>query len=73
MTTHAGLLDLRDIELDVALRAGDQAHASPLDPYGTGSQRFPMDIGQESSGPMIQKLNVGRIYDFLQGRVERFR
>jgi cyclase len=35
--------------------------------------RFPMDIGQESSGPMIQQLNVERIFDFLQGRVERFR
>jgi cyclase len=35
--------------------------------------RFPMDIGQESSGPMVQKLNVQRIYDFLEGKAERFR
>jgi len=34
--------------------------------------RFPMDIGQESSGPMVQQLNIERIFDFLQGKVERF-
>jgi len=34
--------------------------------------RFPMDIGQESIGPMVQQLNVERIFDFLQGKVERF-
>jgi len=34
--------------------------------------RFPMDIGQESSGPMVQQLNVERIFDFLQGKAERF-
>lgn len=34
--------------------------------------RFPMDIGQENSAPMIQQLNVERIYDFLQGKVEGF-
>jgi glyoxylase-like metal-dependent hydrolase (beta-lactamase superfamily II) len=34
--------------------------------------RFPMDVGQESSGPMVQRLNVERIYDFLQGKTERF-
>jgi cyclase len=35
--------------------------------------RFPMDVGQESAGPMIQQWNVGRIFDFLQGKTERFR
>ncbi len=34
--------------------------------------RFPMDIGQESFGPMVQQKNVERIFDFLQGKVERF-
>ncbi len=34
--------------------------------------RFPMDVGQESSGPMVQRLNVERIYDFLLGKAERF-
>lgn len=34
--------------------------------------RFPMDIGQESSGPMVQRLNVERLYDFLRGQTERF-
>jgi glyoxylase-like metal-dependent hydrolase (beta-lactamase superfamily II) len=34
--------------------------------------RFPMDIGQESSGPIIQQLNVERIFEFLQGRAESF-
>lgn len=34
--------------------------------------RFPMDIGLESSGPMIQQLNVERIFDFLHGKTERF-
>ena len=27
--------------------------------------RYPVDIGQEKSGPMIQQLNVERLYDFL--------
>lgn len=35
--------------------------------------RFPVDIGQESMGPMIQQRAVERIYNFLQGKVERFR
>ena len=35
--------------------------------------RFPMDIGLESLGPMIQQWNVERIFDFLQGKIERFR
>ena len=35
--------------------------------------RLPMDIGHEKSGPMVQQKNVERIYDFLQGRIERFR
>ncbi len=34
--------------------------------------RFPVDIGQESSGPMVQKVNVRRIYDFLEGKTEKF-
>jgi len=34
--------------------------------------RFPMDVGQESIGPMVQQLNVERIYDFLQGKTEKF-
>jgi glyoxylase-like metal-dependent hydrolase (beta-lactamase superfamily II) len=35
--------------------------------------RFPVDIGQESSGPMVQQRAVDRIFDFLHGRTERFR
>jgi glyoxylase-like metal-dependent hydrolase (beta-lactamase superfamily II) len=35
--------------------------------------RFPVDIGQESSGPMIQQKAVERIYNFLQGKIERYR
>lgn len=35
-------------------------------------ERFPVDIGQEDSGPLIQRLNVERIFDFLQGEAERF-
>jgi cyclase len=35
--------------------------------------RFPVDIGQESAGPMIQQRAVERIYNFLQGRIERYR
>ncbi len=35
--------------------------------------RFPVDIGQESAGPMIQQRAVERIYNFLQGKIERFR
>ena len=34
--------------------------------------RFPVDIGQESSGPMIQEKAVDRIFNFLQGKLERF-
>lgn len=34
--------------------------------------RFPVDIGQESSGPMVQQRSAARIYDFLQGKVPRF-
>ena len=34
--------------------------------------RFPMDFGQEDLGPKVQKLNVERIFNFLQGKVERF-
>jgi cyclase len=30
--------------------------------------RCPVDIGQESSGPMIQRLNVSRLYDYLTGQ-----
>lgn len=35
--------------------------------------RFPVDIGQEAAGPMIQQKAVERIYNFLQGKVERYR
>ncbi|MCL5935180.1 MAG: MBL fold metallo-hydrolase [Firmicutes bacterium] len=35
--------------------------------------RCPVDIGQESSGPMVQQLNVKRLYDYLQGKAERFK
>jgi cyclase len=35
--------------------------------------RYPVDIGQESAGPMIQQKAVERIFDFLQGRIERFK
>jgi cyclase len=34
--------------------------------------RFPMDIGQEDSGPAVQKMNVERIFKFLLGKTERF-
>jgi glyoxylase-like metal-dependent hydrolase (beta-lactamase superfamily II) len=35
-------------------------------------ERLPMDVGHESSGPMVQKRNIGRIYDFLEGKAERY-
>ena len=35
--------------------------------------RFPVDVGQEAAGPMIQQKAVERIYNFLQGKVERYR
>ncbi len=35
--------------------------------------RYPVDIGQESAGSMIQQRAVDRIFDFLQGKIERFR
>lgn len=35
--------------------------------------RYPVDIGQESSGPMIQQLNTKRLYDYLLGKTERFK
>ena len=34
--------------------------------------RFSMDIGLESFGPMVQQLNVERIFDFLQGKTEKY-
>jgi glyoxylase-like metal-dependent hydrolase (beta-lactamase superfamily II) len=34
--------------------------------------RYPVDIGQESSGPNIQMLNVTNIYDYLMCNTERF-
>jgi cyclase len=34
--------------------------------------RFPMDIGQQSVGPLIQRLNVERLFDLLQGNIEGF-
>jgi hypothetical protein len=35
--------------------------------------RFPVDIGQEAAGPMIQQKAVERIYNFLDGKIERYR
>lgn len=32
--------------------------------------RFPMDIGLEIHGPRVQKINVERLFDFLQGKTE---
>jgi len=34
--------------------------------------RYPMDVGQESLGPMVQQRSVDRIFDFLLGKIERF-
>ena len=34
--------------------------------------RFPMDIGLESFGPRVNKMNVEQIFNFLQGKAERF-
>ena len=34
--------------------------------------RFPVDIGQEEAGPMIQQKAVERIFDFLNGDIEPF-
>lgn len=31
-----------------------------------------MGVGQEDIGPLVQPLNVERIFDFLQGKLERF-
>lgn len=35
--------------------------------------RLPMGIGLENMAPMVHRMNVERIFDFLQGKVERFR
>jgi len=35
--------------------------------------RYPVDVGQESAGPMIQQKAVERIFDFLLGKIERFK
>ncbi|MBU1206408.1 MAG: MBL fold metallo-hydrolase [Proteobacteria bacterium] len=35
--------------------------------------RYPVDIGQESAGPMIQQKAVERIFNFLHGKAERYR
>lgn len=35
--------------------------------------RFPVDVGQESAGPLIQQKAVERIYNFLLGKIERYR
>ena len=35
--------------------------------------RYPVNIGQESAGLMIPQKAVERIFDFLQGKVERYR
>jgi len=34
--------------------------------------RYPVDIGQESAGPLVQERAVDRIFDFLTGKTERF-
>jgi len=34
--------------------------------------RLPMDVGHEKNGPMVQKRNVARIFDFLEEKAERF-
>lgn len=34
--------------------------------------RYPVDIGQEESGPMIQRLNATSLYDYLTGKGARF-
>ena len=35
--------------------------------------RYPVDIGQESSGPMIQKLNVNTVYNYLHGQSVKYK
>lgn len=35
--------------------------------------RYPVDVGQEAAGPMIQQKAVERIYNFLHGKIERYR
>jgi cyclase len=35
--------------------------------------RFPVDVGQEAAGPTIQQKAVERIYNFLHGKIERYR
>lgn len=35
--------------------------------------RFPMDVGLESQGARVQKINVERLFDLLQGKAEGFR
>jgi cyclase len=35
--------------------------------------RFPVDIGQESAGPMIQRINVERLFNVIKGTAEKFR
>lgn len=34
--------------------------------------RCPVDIGQEDAGPVVQQMNVKTLFDFLQGKAERF-
>jgi len=34
--------------------------------------RLPMDVGHEELGPQVMKRNVARLFEFLQGNVERF-
>jgi glyoxylase-like metal-dependent hydrolase (beta-lactamase superfamily II) len=34
--------------------------------------RFPVDIGQEEAGPLVQERAVDRIYDFLLGKIKPF-
>jgi len=34
--------------------------------------RLPMDVGHESFGPALQRVNAGRLFDFLEGKIERY-
>ncbi len=34
--------------------------------------RFPMDVGLDKLGPRVQRANVERLFDFFQGKTERF-
>ena len=34
--------------------------------------RLPMDVGLDDSGPMVMQWNVTRLYDYLEGKIEKF-